>query len=468
VTRALTVAAYAILGSLLVWSRLAGLDGGYCCDEISTVVDSVREGPRTILGGAYTPNNHELFSLFGWATISIFGESEVALRLGAAIPFVVGVVVVAAWLHVRIAALTGILYLFFATASPLLLDLSRLARGYGIAFLAMSVLTVAALEAMQNGSMFAVVAFWAAGLLGTFTLPNFVVAFATTGAVLFLEPRLRLRSAIGGALSLAAVAAWYAPHVDDIAVSSLQDYGVAIPGRWLLTSPSDQILGPALTSLDETLVHPRVALLLPALALALVIASSPLLRRRDTALILTSGVVTTLAAFWLTETRVVPRFFSFLLVPLFALLASGSATILAQLRSRPPVIRTVVVVGLLGFVAFTSLPLLTKVPSTPRDSLREAAAVIREQAPDAPVFAYMPYSSDLAFHLGRPVHRVKTNAGATASCDVQGSAAYIAQPWFLPKAEVPACATRAGTRHYRFKQYARGGETNLWIVPARS
>ena len=80
VIRALTVAAYALLGSLLAWSRLAGLDnGGYCC-EIRTVVDSVRTGPATILTGAYAPNNHELFSLLGWATSSIFGESEVALR----------------------------------------------------------------------------------------------------------------------------------------------------------------------------------------------------------------------------------------------------------------------------------------------------------------------------------------------------------------------------------------------------
>ena len=44
-------------------------------------------------------------------------------------------------------ALSGILFLFLATVSPLLLDITRLARGYGLAFLAMSVLVVAALEA---------------------------------------------------------------------------------------------------------------------------------------------------------------------------------------------------------------------------------------------------------------------------------------------------------------------------------
>jgi hypothetical protein len=468
VTRALTVAAYAILGSLLAWSRFAGLDDGYCCDEIATVVNSVRAGPGTILTGAYTPNNHELYSLLGWATSSTVGESEIALRLGAAIPFVVGVAVVTAWLHVRVGALAGILFLFFATASPLLLDISRLARGYGLAFLAMSVLTVAALEALRDGRSIAIVAFWAAGVLGTFTLPNFAVAFATTGAVLFLEPRLRLRCAVGAAASLVAVAAWYAPHLDDIAISSLQSYGLLIPGRWLLTSPFDQILTPALTSLDETLVHPNAVLLIPALALAVVIGSSPLLRRTDTALILTAGVVATLVAFWLTETRVVPRFFSFLLVPLFVLVATGSAAILGRLRTRPAVVRTVIVFGLLGMVAFTSLPLLAEVPRTPRDALREAAAVIREQAPEAPVYAYMPYSADLAFHLGRPVNRVRRPADAPAVCQARSTVAYLTQPWLLPDAEIPSCTSRAGVRHYRFRQYARGRETNVWIIPARA
>ena len=47
-------------------------------------------------------------------------------------------------------ALSGT-FLLLATASPLLLDISRMARGYGLAFLAMSVLVVAALEAESTG-----------------------------------------------------------------------------------------------------------------------------------------------------------------------------------------------------------------------------------------------------------------------------------------------------------------------------
>lgn len=65
------------------------------------MADYVRAGPREILAGPYIPNNHELFSLLGWATSSVAGESEIALRLWSVIPFILGVIVVTAWLHVR-------------------------------------------------------------------------------------------------------------------------------------------------------------------------------------------------------------------------------------------------------------------------------------------------------------------------------------------------------------------------------
>ncbi len=77
----------------------------------------------------------------------LVGESEIAYRLLSAVPFVAGVVLVTAWLHRRLGAGSGLLYLFLATVSPLLLDITRQARGYGLAYLAMSIVVVAALEA---------------------------------------------------------------------------------------------------------------------------------------------------------------------------------------------------------------------------------------------------------------------------------------------------------------------------------
>ncbi|HEX2427021.1 MAG TPA: hypothetical protein VHI53_03790, partial [Gaiellaceae bacterium] len=99
-------------------------------------MNDVRGGPHAILAGPYIPNNHELFSFLGWATTSVLGESAVALRLWSVVPFLLGVAVVTVWLHRRVGALSAVLFLFLATMSPLLLDITRMARGYGLAFLA--------------------------------------------------------------------------------------------------------------------------------------------------------------------------------------------------------------------------------------------------------------------------------------------------------------------------------------------
>ncbi len=467
VPRAVTVVGYVALGSILCWSHLVGLNRSYSSDELMTVRDYVRAGPYEIIVGRYIPNNHELFSFLGWATSSLVGESEVALRLWSVVPFVAGVIVVTAWLHVRLGPLSGLLFLFFATASPLLLDITRQARGYGLAFLAMSVLTVAALEADRSARVWTILAFCGAGVVGTWTLPHFGIAFAATAVVLLLTNRdLRRGMAIGLAASFLAVIAWYGPHLDDFWQSSRQQYGARIDGAWVITAPIDQILTPALRWIDETLVDPSLGLLAITAALGLLIYSSPLLRSRDSMLVLSAGVVSTIVALWLMQTLVAPRFFSFLLVPLLILLASGIAPILARFATtRRLGVRTVIAVTTLGLVALISAPLLAKITRLPRESTQEVAATIRAIAPpSAPVFAHMPYPRDLEFYLGRSVERPRTPAQARRVCDEPRSAVFVAHPWLLRPVTIH-CTQRKGARHFRFRQYARGEEINLWFIP---
>jgi hypothetical protein len=458
------VATYAALGAILVWSRTVRLEAPYCCDELVTVGRYVRGGPGEIFTGSYVPNNHELFSLLGWASSSLVGESEVLLRLGSAIPFVVGALLFTVWLHVRVGPLSGVLFLFLATFSPLLLDLSRQARGYGLAFLAMSVLVIGALEAERSGRALAVAAFCVGGMLGTLTLPHFAVAFLTTGAVLLTNERLRRATALGLAASALAIAVWYAPHVDDIVRSSGQSYGVPIPTAWLLSSPVDQTLVPALSLNDDSFFEPNLGSLLVAVALVVLIASSPLLRTARSALVTVAGSVATVLVFWASGTDVAPRFFSFLLVPLFGVLASGCAAILTR-RPRPPIGRTLVAVGALAYLLAASLPLMIAVAHVPRDRMGDAAAVVAERAgPTTPVVAYVPYPYDLEFHLGRPVRWATTPAQAERVCKETSAAVFVAQPWLWPVFE-PPCTSRAGAEHVHFEQYGRGGRTDVWIIP---
>jgi hypothetical protein len=464
-TRALTAGAYALLGVTLCWSRLVGLTHSYCCDEIRTVSMYVDRGPREILAGPYLPNNHELFSFLGWLTFTLGGESEVALRLSSVLPFLLGVAITTAWLHRRLGSPSGLAFLFLATASPLLIDISRMARGYGLAFLAMSLLMVGALEATRTGSPWAIAAVAVGGLIGSLTLPHFALAYIATCAVLLAKRELRTRVFLVLALTLALVAAWYAPHLDDIPRSSLAEYGQRIDSRWLATAPIDQTLVPALTQLDDAFVRPSLQSLLFSLLLVAVAGSSPLLRMRFPALVLCVPVVSTVVAFWLTWTYIVPRFFSFLLVPLFILLATGSAAVLARLRTRPAPVRTAMVVAVFGVLSVQLVPLVADVSRMPRDATGEAGATIRRLVPtSAPVVAHVPYPDDISFFLGRPVERAWTSAQAEDVCDRDRAAVYVDQPYLVPDARVP-CVRRAGTRHYDFRQYTRGGRIDVWVIP---
>ena len=66
VGRAAYVAAYAVVGAALVWSRLFALGHSFWTDEIFMVEHYVRRGPREILAGADL--SHELMAILAWAT----------------------------------------------------------------------------------------------------------------------------------------------------------------------------------------------------------------------------------------------------------------------------------------------------------------------------------------------------------------------------------------------------------------
>jgi len=467
-TRSPAVAAYAGLGALLAWSRFIGLGRSWASDELATARHFVGTGPREILFGHYIPNNHQLFSLLGWST-SWASDSAVALRLWSAIPFVLGVGLVTAWLHRRVGALGGVLFLFLATLSPLLLDITRQARGYGLAFLAMAVLVVSALEAVRTGRERAVVVFCAAGVVGTWTLPNFGVAFFATGAVLLARRELRRKAAIGLALAGGASLLWYLPHLDDILEGSRQDYALPIRTVWLVTAPFDQILLPALAGIDELEVHPGLATLAFAVVLALVVGASPLLRDRDSALVLCTAPVTSVVAFWITQTNVAPRFFSFLLVPLLMLLATGAAATLSRFATTGrPLVRTLATLLVLVFVTLQFGQHVGGIARLPREAVREAAVATAALAPaSTPVIAYIPYPKDFEHYLGRPVENPQTPSAALRACEQPRDVIYVYQPWAFEPTTLP-CTSRAGTRHLRFEQYARGGYIDVWLVPPRT
>ena len=464
--KGLTVVAYAVLGSILLSTRVVGLGRGLWHDEILTVRDFVREGPREILTGFYIPNNHELFSLLAWTTTSVLGESEITLRAWSVLPFLAGVTLVTAWLHRRIGALTAVLYLFLVTLSPLLLDLSRTARGYGLAFLAMSVLLVAALEAERSGSSRAMAGVFVAGFVGTATLPNFGVAFVATAGVLLLDRRLRARTAVGLGVSLGAILLWYLPHLDDLLTSSEQRYGGQI-GWFLPTSPVDQIVLPALLWIDGKWIDPGLGWLPLIVVVGLVLLWSPLLRERS-GLILGSGVFATLLVVWVARLYLSPRFVSYLLVPLFVLLASAAAAVLGRRQKGLGALRVVVVIAVFALTVFQFAPTAARVTRLPREAHRDAAALVRVTVDrSTPVYAHTFRPPDLELYLERPVRSVTTPEDMRGLCQRDEPVVLVEQPYGVVPLDLE-CAGRTGVRRYRFEQYAEGGEITVWFVPPRA
>jgi hypothetical protein len=460
----LTVSAYTVLGTILIWTRFVGLGRSLWFDEIVAVTAYVRPGLHAIVAGGV---NHELFTLLQWGTTSLVGESEIALRVWSVVPFVLGVTIVTTWLHRRVDQLSGLLFLFLATVSPLLLDITPQARGYGLAFLAMSVMVVAGLEAQRTGRTAAVVAFCAGGLAGTWTLPNFGLAFFATFAVLLFDPVLRRRAAIGLVASTFASVAWYMPHLSELRDSSQLEYGMRIGLFDVITAPIDQILIPSLIWIDGVLLVPGLVWL-PVVGLAvLFMAASPLFRVRSTAMILISGVLVTVLLFWAARIYFVPRYLSYLLVPLYMLLASGMASILLRDRGRPlAVIRSATVLVTLTLLTVGFVRVAVDVTRLPREANRDAAEIVMaEAAAGSRIVVYTSLPRSMDFYLDRPVEPVKSGGVASAACDYQGPVALVHQPFGVKSVDVP-CLRRPGVRHYRVEQYTRGNEINVWLIPA--
>ncbi len=455
-------AAYVVLGAALLWSRLWDLGHSFWTDEIFMVEHYVRTGPREILAGSDL--SHELLAILAWATTSVAGESEIALRLLSAVPFVVGVALVTAWLHVRIGPLPGVLFLFLATVSPLLLDITRQARGYGLAFLGMAIVVLAALEASRAGRTWAIVAMCIGGIVGTWTLPQFGIAFLATGAVLLADRSVRRPTVIGLGLSLAVIAAWYAPHLGEIRSASEIEDGVQIGFPWVVTAPLDQILLPALLWIDGTALVAGLVWL-PLVVLATVVAAaSPLIRDPASAFIVCSGPVATVGVLWIAQAYVIPRYLSYLVVPLFILVATGATTILSRVSSRQAAVRTILCLAVITVLAVRFAVLAPDVVGLPREAHRDAADVIAAQDRTTKVLAYMRNPQDLAFYLERPVEDLEGRDVGAIVCSQRSAVFYVLQPFALEDAPVH-CLEHEGVEYHRFRQYTRGDEMNVWYVP---
>ena len=80
------------------------------------------------------------------------------------------------------------------------------------------------------------------------------------------------------------------------------------------------------------------------------------------------------------------------------------------------------------------------------------------------MLAYIRNPTNLAFYLDRPVEALDADDVRARVCRRESAVFYVMQPFALEDVSVP-CLGRSGVQHYRFRQYARGDEMNVWFVP---
>jgi hypothetical protein len=178
-----------------------------------------------------------------------------------------------------------------------------------------------------------------------------------------------------------------------------------------------------------------------------------------------SGTAATVLALWIGGAHVIPRYLSYLLVPLFMLVASGMGEVLGRLRSRPTIAGTLASALLVGVVFVSFLGVVAGVLRYPREAYMDTARTVERVTPNAaPVLAYLRNPDGLAFYLRRPFTALGRDDVSDAVCVNGTPVVYVHQPFGVDEIDLP-CLERPGVRHYAHRQYARGDVIDVWLVP---
>jgi hypothetical protein len=384
---------FVIFGSLavlLAWSRLAGLSMSFWHDEVYTVVHFAGSGPSRIFSADYIPNNHVLFSLLSWVTTRLLGPSEVAYRFWGVAPAIAATGWLSWWALRRFGVLAGATVLLLMSVSPALFLVTREARGYGIALLAMCGLVIQGDSALRNSEKAKVWPFIVFGTVGVLTLPVFVLPFVFCAIPLVAVRSLRRRILIGITISGTLALSWYSPMLSQIVENSSQEFGEPVlwhsfasmsPSRLVfpiarLLLPGDIEVPPPPDPGDSLLflivVHAAFWSLI-AIAFVRTWPSDrrPLLWLLVLPIVGTYGPLAAIGA-WASFRHV-----SYLSVPWFALVAIGVGGLVDLVgKMRYPFLVGTAALGV--WIVFSFYPVADTVIQTPLENFKEAGRQVNE------------------------------------------------------------------------------------------
>jgi len=452
------------LAALLVWSRLAFLDGSFWHDESYTVVNYVNEGPVEILAGEYLPNNHALFNLLAWATTNRLGRFEAAYRVWSVLPAIAAVALVAVWAWRRFGRAAGLSVAGLMVFAPVHMDLAPQARGYGIGFLSAAAMLVAADRAARTAETRAFVWFGAAAVVGIWTLPPLALPAVGHGIVLAARPATRRKAIAAVVATGTASVAFYAPVLTSVLSRSQDDYEsgpMTFPE--MLTSWYYDVARPTVDAAVPDGVS-RGGVLLALVALALVAALWHLARAGEQllALNLAVPVAFTFVAYWVARFYYFDRFSSFLLVYVAVAIALGLASIWDGARAFALLRATLAVVAAVAIVAGTN-SVVAQARRLPHENFQLVGELVRRSGIDE-VVASTARPAGLEYYVGkRRFTRVQFRGAEQVVCTKAAPFVYVVHQAFAPRVVDTSCLERRGAAHIRVRQNTRG-PVDVWIV----
>ncbi|MDX6400559.1 MAG: hypothetical protein QOF27_1165 [Gaiellaceae bacterium] len=456
--------AYTVLAIAMIWSRFAAIGKSLWEDEIFTVQHYVVPGPSASFGH-YGTNDHILFSVLAWLTVHLPSAGDSAYRLWSIVPFIAAVAILTGWLHRRAGVVVALIFALLATASTQLLILSTEARGYGLAFLAMALLTIAAYEASAQESSGWLSLFAAAGVLGCWTLPTFVLPLAGASGVLLIQRHLRRRLLNRLAAVCFAVGGWYAIPAPALIHSSGQQFGARLAWHGPITGGATEF---------ATAFIPTISLLGGLLAAVPVLVFGLFAARRAMPHIVTVTVAPVIFTFFvLTLGRlfVEPRFVSYLLVPIFIWAAFGFKALLTPRSSRSWIAAACYSGSMLSIIAGLFVPSAAIVARLPEEANREAADAVAATLKNAtrPVILNTEHPENILYYLPKHVAVLRAPPGGledficSRRFEITGLI-FVQQPFLVDLVDT-SCLVRHGGKVRVFRQWGRGLRISVWEIP---
>jgi hypothetical protein len=483
----------ALLGLLLVWTRLVGLDQSLQHDEVFAIRTYVVPGPSGTLFGEYEPNDHVLFNLLTWVTTLGVGRSEALYRLWSALPGIAAVGLLTVWCWRRLGPVTAVAFAFLAVTAPLHLELMKQARGYGLAALAAAVTLVAGDRFLRSQDTRSLATWAVAAFAGLYTHVAFALGLVGQVVVLGLRREARRKVALASAAIACAALIAYAPIIGQMVDDYFQYYGDRVTPAYAANGPDDEsrpplpwhsvVTGPGsllapvaeLAFTGETRPQCEAACfasgerLLYALVLAaLAIAGGVALWRREPSIVLLlAGPL--LSAYLLgTVARafVADRFVSYLLLNVAVLVAAALAWPLDR-RVLPRGLRAAAAVALVvAGLAVTSrfVDLNNEWTALPFENPKGVATVVNGSDADR-VLTNSTRSIILEHYLGdERVEALEPDALNAELCALREPTVYIEHP---VGGAVPAdrtCLLRARGSRVQVPQRGRGGRIDVWLL----